>query len=247
MRNRLSGLLLSCLGLACGLGWGPVAAAQETPPAVAEGVPAAGATDRILAVVDDDPILASEVDQVIGLELVERLPGETGEGLRRRVLDQLIERKLRFHEIDRFGFAEVPLEEVEEQLERLREAHRSDEEFAHRLERLGLDEDGLRQILARQIMVLLYVEERLGARVFVDLEDIRAYYEETLVPELEARGAAVPQLAAVREDVRRVLRELRLNEELERWTEELRREADVEIYIDSERTELPPLVVSSEG
>jgi len=36
----------------------------------------------------------------------------------------------------------------------------------------------------------------------------------------------------VREKIREVLREQRLNEEIERWTEELRREADIEDYFD---------------
>jgi hypothetical protein len=41
-------------------------------PAAAQG----RLVDRILAVVDEDPILASEVEQAIGLGLVERRAGE---------------------------------------------------------------------------------------------------------------------------------------------------------------------------
>ena len=58
--------------------------------------------DRLLAVVDDDPILESQLEQIIGIGLVEQQEGEDEERFRRRILDGLIEEKLRFHEVDRF-------------------------------------------------------------------------------------------------------------------------------------------------
>ena len=48
----------------------------------------------------------------------------------------------------------------------------------------------LRQLLTRQILVLAYVEERVGPRVFVGLEDIRRYYETVLAPEAGKSGQA---------------------------------------------------------
>ncbi len=66
------------------------------------------------------------------------------------------------------------------------------------------------------------------------------------MPELKALGASVPPVEEVREELRQVLRERRLNEEIERWTEELRQEADLVDHFDSRRGELPPLIISSE-
>lgn len=202
--------------------------------------------DRVMAVVDEDPILASDVEQIIGLGLLPPAQEEGEEAYRRRILDLLIDQKLRFHEVDQFGFTQIPVDEVEQQLAKIRDRFESPAAFNARLEELGLDEQGLRQVLARQFMVLIYVEERLGARVFVGLDEIRSYYDEVFVPELEARGESVPPVEEVREELRQVLREKRLNEEIERWTEELRQEADVVDHFDSRRGELPPLVISSE-
>jgi hypothetical protein len=129
--------------------------------------PEAELVDRILAVVDEDPILNSDLDQAIGIGLIVPEEGESENDYRRRVLDLLVDQKVRFHEIDLFGFSEIPVAEVERQFEELRDQFDSDEAFQARLEEVGLDEQGLRQILARQLMVLIYVEERLGARVFV--------------------------------------------------------------------------------
>ena len=43
-----------------------------------------------------------------------------------------------------------------------------------------------------------------------------------------------------------MLKEERLNEEIERWTEELRRQADVEDYFDDVEGPLPGVVASAE-
>lgn len=208
-------------------------------PALQEGlIP----VDRVVAVVDEDPILASEIRQVIRLGLVEALEDERPEDLERRVLDRLIEQRVQFHEIDRFGFIELPTDEVERQYHEVRRRFGGDVAFEAALAEVGLDPQGLRQLIARQLMVLIYVEERLGPRVFVGLEDIRRYYEETLVPETAGSGRPAPPLEDVREAIRTLLREQRLNDEIERWTADLRREADVVDYLDAEHAELPPVV-----
>ncbi|MDH3403334.1 MAG: hypothetical protein OES32_03220 [Acidobacteriota bacterium] len=201
--------------------------------------------DRVVAVVDEDPILASEVGQVAALGMVQPLAGESDRSLRRRILDQLIEQRLRFHEIDSFGFVELPTAEVEKAFAEIRDRFASDSAFEQRLNELGLEADSLRRLVARQLMVLTYVDERLGPRVFVDLEDIRAYYDGTFAPEMRQRGAAVPALPAVREAIRALLKEERLNEEIERWTEELRRAADVEDYFDDVEGPLPGVVAAA--
>lgn len=202
--------------------------------------------DRIVAVVDEDPILLSDLEEVIGVGLAQRRDGEGDEAFRARVLEQLIEERLRFHEVDRFGFAQVPVEEIEAQVAEIRSRFESDEAFRARMREVGLGDQELRQLVARQLMVLTYVDERLGARVFVSLDDIRAYYNEALKPRLEAGGEPVPPLDEVREDIRTVLKEQRLNEEIERWTEELRLEADVQTFLDA-AGELPPVVQRFSG
>ncbi len=198
--------------------------------------------DRVIAVVDEDPILASDLERAIRLGLIERAAGESDAALDRRALDRLIEDRLRQHEVGRFGYDAVPVEEADRQVAAVAARFASPAAFAAELERLGLDEQGLRQLLARQLAALAFVEERLGPRVFVGVEEIRRHYQEKLVPELAARGETAPPLEEVRESIRAVLRELRLNEEIERWTEELRREADVVDLLDAPPRPLPPVV-----
>ena len=200
--------------------------------------------DRILAVVDDDPILASEVEQILAFGIVKPEDDEDQRATQRRALDFLIEERLRFHEVDRFGFAEVPIDVVDGEFNRLQERIGGSAKFDQALEKLGLDEQGARQVLARQVMVWVYVEERLGARIFVGLEDIRQYYDEELVPQLVERGNEVPPIEEVREPIRTLLREQRKNDELESWTMDLLQEADIEDYFDSAFDSLPSHMMS---
>ncbi len=219
-------VLADCLGASVVLF--AVAAADENPL----GEPGLKLVDRIVAVVDEDPILSSDLDRAIGLGLLSQRADESGEAFRRRVLDQMLEERLRAHEVDRFGFTEISLAEVDEAVAALKSGFASDRAFDERLAEFGLSFDDVRQIVARQVMVLTYVDERLGPRVFVSLDDVREYYDSVLAVEMKGKGQELPELDDVREDIRSVLREQRLNQEIERWTGELRLEADIEDYFE---------------
>ena len=198
--------------------------------------------DRIVAVVDEDPILLSDIRRVIGLGLVEREPKESEARLQRRVLDSLIDQCLQRHEVERHDFGQLPLQEIDRQLERIRAGFGDQGELERRLELLGLDEEGLTLLVTRQLRVLAYVEKRLGPRVFISQDEVRTYYDGELAAEMARQGKPPPPLESVREQIREVLYEQRLNQEIAAWTEELRLAADIVDYLDRSETELPPIV-----
>jgi parvulin-like peptidyl-prolyl isomerase len=228
-----------------------LASLSSLPRVVAIQEPSGGTAlvlvDRVVAVVNADPILQSDVEQVIGLGLVERREGESEASFRRRVLDGLIEQRLRLQQVGQLGAGRLAVDDIEAQLEELVEQLGGRTAFERRLALLSLSRQEVRQLVARQLAVLTYVQERLGPRVFVGLEDIRTYYEEQLTPELVAQGRPVPPLEEVRELVRAVLREQRLNEEIERWTRQLRREADIQLLLDDYPEDLPPVIEGVDG
>lgn len=204
--------------------------------------------DAIVATVDEAPILVSDVERAIALGLAQPSADEDATAFRQRVLQELIDDRLRIQEVERFGFEELPLAAIEAEVEKIRARFDSQEAFRRHLRQLDLDEDDLRQLVTRQLLVLIYVEERLGPRVFVDSDDIRTYYQRVLAPQLEAAGAEIPQLNDVRGRIREVLRQQRLNEEIRDWTQELRLGAAVQTFQDRlqaialDDIELPPLV-----
>ncbi len=223
----------------------PAAPKPAAPQAAQSSQPAGPAKlqDRIVAVVNEDPILESEIDRAIILGLQQPKEGENERAFRRRVLDTLIEDRLRLHEIDRFGFMQVAVEDVDEYLAEIRSRFATEEEYQSALQKAGISQRALRQLVARQLMTLTFVEERLGPRVFVSLEDINEYYRNTLTPEMQRRSQAVPPIEDVREDIRVVLKEQKLTREIQSWTTTLRKNANVNVYFDRPLDRpLPPLV-----
>ena len=233
-------------GLFCCLLLGTALSVGAQKAAAPANIPAPGLEprlrDRVMAVVDEDPILASEVGRVVALGLAQPKTGEDDTRFRRRILDDLVEQRLRFHEIDRYGFEQVPVDLIEKNVADIRARFPNDEAFRKTLRDLGLTQQALRQLVARQLMVLTHVEEQLGPRVFVSLDDITQYYRTTFTQEMQRQKAPVPPLDDVREQIRTVLKEQRLNQELDKWTEELRRKADIHIYFDKPPGDLPPII-----
>jgi hypothetical protein len=215
--------------------------AKPAPPAAAGQ---ATLQDRVLAVVDEDPVLASDVERVIRLGLEQPRPGETDERFRRRVLDALIDQRLQFHEIDRFNFEQVPVDEIQKRVADIRSRFPDEAAFQKALKEVGLDPKTLRQLVARQLLVLTYVDERLGARVFVGPDELNRYYREVLTPEMQKRGQQPPPLEDVREDIRETLKQQKMTQEMAKWTQELRAKADVAIYSLAQQANrpLPPVV-----
>ncbi len=214
--------------------------------AAAQGATAAAAhvlKDRVLAVVDDDPILATDLDRAIVIGQLHANPGESDRAFRRRVLDDLVAQRLRFHEIERFGLEQVPVDQIERQVADIRARFKDEATFRQRLKQVGLDEAALRQLVARQLEVLAFVDERLGPQVFVGLDEISAYYRDILTPQMQKQRLPVPPLDQVRDQIREVLRQQRLTGEIDRWTAELRGKANIASYFDQpDGGPLPPVV-----
>jgi hypothetical protein len=222
------------------------APAKPAPPAAAGP---ATLRDRVLAVVDEDPVLASDVERAIRLGLEQPRPGEADERFRRRVLDALIDQRLQFHEIDRFNFEQVPVDEIQKRVADIRSRFPDEAAFQKALKEVGLDPKTLRQLVARQLLVLTYVDERLGARVFVGSDELNRYYREVLTPEMQKRGQQPPPLEDVREDIRETLKQQKMTQEMAKWTQELRNKADIAIYSLAQQANapLPPVVKTITG
>jgi hypothetical protein len=66
--------------------------------------------------------------------------------------------------------------------------------------------------------------------VFVTNEDVDTYYAGPWTAQRRSRGLRVPPLSEVREEVRTAVSASRLQEEIEKWTAQLRARANVDIY-----------------
>jgi hypothetical protein len=173
------------------------ASAQPAPPPRTEIV------ERIVAVVDERPLLLSDVRTQ---RAVSGLAEEAA-------LEAAIDERLMHAEAARIPQAEVPAEEEDRALALLletRPALRSEAEPA------------LRRLLRRQLAILKYVEFRFRPQVRVRDEEVRRAWEEG-----QAGDPAGPALEDEQEAIRARLERRALDERVEAWVKELRARADV--------------------
>lgn len=190
----------------------------------------AGVVDRVAAVVDRQVITVSEVNQMVELRFFQRNSGESEDDFRHRILEALIAQALRFRDVERFGAEEIPKDSIEARVTEISKRFPTPADLDAALQRVELTPDELRALVKRQLQVEEYIQERFAPLVFVSNDEIDAYYRGTWSQQRRQRGLAIPPLAEVREEIRALLRSSRLQEEIEKWTTQLRERANVDIY-----------------
>ena len=189
--------------------------------------------DRIAAVVGDELILDSEIRKLVAVGYLERRTGESDVAYRDRSLDQRIVDLLREKQLRRSSGFDPKPEEVEARVAALEERLARDRGVpaAAVLAAAGTTREELSAWVRRGLALDSFVKERLTPGLKLTDADLRAYYDTTFREAAKKRGLAdVPPFGDVREEIREVVRELRLNAEIERWTEQLRSETRVLIY-----------------
>jgi hypothetical protein len=79
----------------------------------------------------------------------------------------------------------------------------------------------------------------------VPAEEVQVYYINTLTPQLRKSGIERPPLLQVSDKIEAILREERINDVLDQWIKEIRRNSRIEYFDETEWSELP--VASTPG
>jgi hypothetical protein len=191
---------------------------------------AATTVDRIAAVVDRQVITVSEVTQMVTLRFFPRAPGSSEDDHRHAVLEVLIAQALRFRDVERFGAEEVPKDSIEARVQEIVKRFPSPADFDATLRRVELSPDEFRALVKRELQVEQYIQERFAPLIFVANEEIDAYYRGPWSQQRRERGLPIPPLADVREEIRALLKASRLQEQIDKWTTQLRARANVDVY-----------------
>jgi peptidyl-prolyl cis-trans isomerase SurA len=195
---------------------------------IAASVAAQQPIDRIAAVVDQQVITLSEIDQMEQIRFFPRT-AVSQDDYRRRILDELVAQALRFRYMERFGAQDVPKDSIEARVQEIQKRFASPAEFATALQHAGLTPDELRALVKRELQVESYIQERFAPLIFVPNEDIQNYYNTTWSQQRRERGLPIPPLSDVREEVRTLLKSSSLQKEIDDWTAQLRARANVDI------------------
>ena len=193
-------------------------------------LPAAAVTiDRIAAVIDRQVLTVSEVTKMVEIRFFPRT-SESEDDHRRDVLDALIAQALRFRDVERFGGQDIPLDTIEARLVEIQRRFPSETEFLAAIARAELSIDEVRALVKRQLQVEAYIQERFAPLVFVTPEEIELYHRGPWAQQRRERGLPVLPLDEVEEEIRLAVRASRVQQEIDRWTGQLRERANVDVY-----------------
>jgi hypothetical protein len=195
--------------------------------------------ERVLALVNGVPVLASDVDLAEAGSLVPRQPGETDDAYRRVTVEALIDLELRWQDLEAAALAPRIAIDLDAAWQKTVQRAGGEQELRARLKRVDLSEDALRELVRRAAVVEGYVASRFGPFTRPTAQEVERAWERELVPKLQAAGKPVPDLSQVRPEVEALLRERKLSAEVERWTADLAKHAEIIRYLPAPESPTP--------
>jgi hypothetical protein len=228
-----------------------VAAAQTAPAA-----PSTVVLDRVVAVVNNRAILASDLDDEMRLAVLD--PGEGGLGVLtpQRALEQLISRTLIQQQIrqEDTEAAEAPQADVQARIQEVRrelpacvrQNCATEEGWKKFLREHGLTAEQVENSMRRRIQILRFIEVRFKQGIRIDPKEIESYYKETLLPQYAA-GETPPPREQVSPRIEEILLQQQVNVLFDGWLTNLRKQGDVEVLDPSLESPEAPAVPATDG
>ena len=181
-------------------------------------LPANGETiEEVVAAVGATPILHSDIVLAQLVVLVDPTPGESQSAYASRLLDARINLELQFRDLEESGTLYRLEFDVAASRKTLTERAGGETVVSAELESHGLTPGDLEELSLRQASATAYIEQRLQPRIRVTTEEIQTTYQDVLVAEMDAAGQTSPPLDEVQDQIRRLLMERKLNDEIEAW------------------------------
>jgi hypothetical protein len=192
--------------------------------------------DRVVAIVNGDVLLDSDVDEERRFEMIQPYRGR-GEISRDAAVQRLIDRTLILQEAEQLPEMEVTNQELDQQLATLRkdipeckEFHcETDVGWQRYLSDHGFTETEFRARWLKRMELLRYIEMRFRSGVHITDDQIKEYYESTMLPEYARRKVTPPKLETVSQRIQEVLLQQQVSNLLRDWLASLRAQGTVRI------------------
>jgi parvulin-like peptidyl-prolyl isomerase len=174
--------------------------------------------DRIVARIEDDIILQSQVRELGAFQQLIEGHAVSDD----KLLDELIEQWVVETEATTSHFPQPAQSEIDRELARITGQFAVSTKYASRLNELGLSADQVRRLLSRQIYVERYVDYKFRPTVQIEPADIDAYYTKELLPELAKNNQPAPSRATVDEQIRELLIQRGISDQTAKWLDDTR-------------------------
>jgi parvulin-like peptidyl-prolyl isomerase len=202
-------------------------AVTATPDAARLQAQTGRVVDRIVARVEGDIILQSQVRELGAFQQLIEGRAESDD----RLLAELIEQWVVQTEASVSHFPQPAQSEVERESARVAAQFANPEAYTAKLRELGMSAAQVRELLARQIYIERYLDYKFRPSVQIESADIEAYYQKELLPELGKRNQPAPHLAEVEGEIRELLTQRAITGLATKWLEETKSRLRIEMTL----------------
>ncbi|HWZ52670.1 MAG TPA: hypothetical protein VNW54_14515 [Granulicella sp.] len=219
----------------------PSSATQSTPESVE---PHSHAIDRVVAIVNGDLILESDVDEERRLAAFQPYSSTAGVFSRQEAVDRLIDRTLILQQDGEQALPPLTDAEVNADILELRKAIFACRQYHCETEvgwqnflvANGFTDQEFKLRWRDRMVTLRFIEQRFRMGIRIEPAEIEEYYEKTLLPEYASRHMAPPKLDAIRDRIHEILLQQRVSRLLDDWLKTLRASGDVQMVKSAGRT-----------
>jgi parvulin-like peptidyl-prolyl isomerase len=196
--------------------------------AIAGGMAAQEIADRIVARVENDIILLSDIRALSRYQQFLDGKSETDAQILERLIDQWIVRT----EANVSRFPQPSDADIDRDVERIQKSFASKEEFESRRKQIGLSVAEIRDMVATQLYLNNYLDSRFRPGVQIDPKTIDDFYEKSVVPRAKARGQEPPPLDTARDFIQEALVQRGINDQADQWLIESKARLHIEKFLD---------------
>ena len=174
--------------------------------------------DRIVARIENDIILLSDVRELSRYQQFVDGKAESDKEILDRLIDQWIVR----NEAKAALFPQPSEEDVDRSLRRLKRSFSSPEAFEERKKQSGLTDEDILHMLKSQLYLSNYLDTRFRPSIQIDEPAIEDYYKTRVVPRAESRGQTPPTIEAAHDFIQEALVQRAINVQADNWLKESR-------------------------
>ncbi len=193
--------------------------------------------DRIIAIVNGDLILESDVDEERRFSAFQPF-SQSGAGYsRQRAVERLINRTLILQQAKLQPGAEIKAIDVQTQIATLRKEIptckqyqcETDAGWNKFLADQSFTAAELQERWKARMEVLQYIENRFRMGIRIEPAEIKDYYDKTMLPEYAKQKATPPKLVDISDRIQEILLQQRVSKLLQDWLKSLRAQGTVQI------------------
>jgi len=184
--------------------------------------------DRIVARVENDIILLSDVRELKEYQELVNGKSESENAILDRLIDQWIVRS----EAELSRFPQPKVAEIDREVSRLVKSFATPEEYEARKKQSGLNDAEVRGIVAAQLYLNNYLDSRFRPSVQIDEKAIEDFYQNAVVPRAKAHGQEPPTLDDSRDIIQDALVQSDIDEQANRWLKESRARLHVQKFLE---------------